>query len=127
MAQVLDYNNQWNQEHPDRRKATLRRYEKSPRGKVASLLNVRRRQQRIKQAPGDGLPIAEWDRILAEHHGLCFYCGAAGKMTIEHKVPIARGGAHDSANVVPACLKCNKRKGTLTSEEFLERMKGESV
>lgn len=40
----------------------------------------------------------------------CFYCGAAKSGTIDHIVPISRGGQHSIGNLVPACRSCNGRK-----------------
>ena len=41
--------------------------------------------------------------------------------TIEHVIPISRGGTHSWDNVKVACRDCNLRKSTMTDEEFLER------
>lgn len=41
----------------------------------------------------------------------CFYCGNAGG-SLDHVVPIARGGAHGIGNIVPACMPCNMSKGS---------------
>ena len=125
MQHIIEYNDQWDADHPERRKATEQRYDSSPRGRVINQINRQLRLARIKQAPGDGLPIEEWERILEEHHHRCYYCGASGKMTIEHMVPLSRGGAHDSSNIVPACEHCNKSKNTKTAEEFIAKLKGE--
>lgn len=39
----------------------------------------------------------------------CVYCSAKAE-TIDHVVPRSRGGAHEWANVVAACARCNARK-----------------
>ena len=43
--------------------------------------------------------------------GPCSYCGASGEMTLDHVVPISRGGVHGVSNLVPACGPCNFSKG----------------
>lgn len=47
----------------------------------------------------------------------CLYCGAAFsttcKATLDHLIPIKKGGSHSAANVVVCCLTCNSRKGSL--------------
>lgn len=40
----------------------------------------------------------------------CFYCGEAGG-TIDHVIPLSRGGSHAIGNLVPACRTCNLSKG----------------
>lgn len=52
-----------------------------------------------------------WKQKLAE--GICHYCGekfAAKELTLDHIVPIARGGTSSKGNVVPSCKPCNQSK-----------------
>lgn len=56
---------------------------------------------------------AEWLAIKLEYEGRCAYCfEVTARPTQEHVVPLARGGEHTRTNVVPACLGCNRSKGT---------------
>ena len=43
--------------------------------------------------------------------------------TLEHIVPLSRGGTHTWDNVAPSHLLCNGAKGSDTIEEVLERHK----
>jgi 5-methylcytosine-specific restriction endonuclease McrA len=61
---------------------------------------------------GGTFTAAEWRAMLDRHDHLCFYCGEPGTMTQDHVIPIAKGGRHDAANIVPACKSCNASKGT---------------
>jgi len=71
------------------------------------------------RAPIPGLKPEAWTAFKAIYDHRCYYCGAKGlKLQIEHRVPLARGGANDLDNIIPACAPCNLRKGTLTDEEF---------
>ncbi|MCF8037587.1 MAG: HNH endonuclease [Desulfobacteraceae bacterium] len=52
-----------------------------------------------------------WKRKCAK--GVCHYCGRQvppGELTMDHIVPIARGGKSTRGNVVPCCKACNTRK-----------------
>jgi len=54
--------------------------------------------------------------------GICHYCGKKFKpeeLTMEHIVPIVRGGRSVKGNIVPACRECNNRKKYLTPVEML--------
>lgn len=68
-----------------------------------------------------------WKNILGK--GLCHYCGQkfpAAKLTMDHIVPVARGGTSTKGNVVPACLKCNQEKKLITPvEEALNKLREE--
>lgn len=60
-----------------------------------------------------------WKRRLAK--GRCHYCGRAvspAELTMDHIVPIARGGRSTKGNVVPACKDCNNRKQQLLPMEW---------
>lgn len=50
--------------------------------------------------------------------GRCYYCGDPATC-LDHRIPLARGGAHLPGNLVPACHGCNSRKYTRTEREFL--------
>ncbi len=48
------------------------------------------------------------------------------KATIDHIVPISKGGPlFDLNNIAVACGKCNHKKDNLTLEEFLKKIKNE--
>ena len=50
------------------------------------------------------------------------------ELTMDHLVPIIRGGRSTQGNVVPACKECNSKKGYLLPlewEEYLNSVKEE--
>lgn len=49
----------------------------------------------------------------------CYYCGRKGKLTLDHFVPLAKGGDHCVSNLVFACSSCNSRKRDLDPFEFM--------
>ncbi len=63
--------------------------------------------------------------------GICYYCGRKFnpiELTMDHLVPIARGGKSVHGNLVPACKECNNKKKYLLPtewEEYLESLKKE--
>lgn len=60
-----------------------------------------------------------WKRQLAK--GVCHYCGRDFKpsdLTMDHLVPVARGGKTTKGNVVCACKECNNQKKSLLPMEF---------
>ncbi len=60
-----------------------------------------------------------WKRRIAK--GVCGYCGRPTPpkdLTMDHIVPIARGGRTTRGNVVPACKSCNTRKKQLLPMEW---------
>lgn len=52
-----------------------------------------------------------WRQRLHEiTHSRCLYCGDPSQ-SIDHVLPLSRGGHSVTENCVPACLGCNGRKG----------------
>jgi 5-methylcytosine-specific restriction endonuclease McrA len=68
-----------------------------------------------------------WKQKCAE--GKCYYCGSIvppHELTMDHVVPVIRGGKSAKNNLVPACKECNnKKKHSLPGEweEYLQRLK----
>jgi 5-methylcytosine-specific restriction enzyme A len=61
-----------------------------------------------------------WKRELAK--GACHYCEGkftAENLTMDHVVPLARGGRSTRGNVVVSCKVCNNKKRWLTPAEIL--------
>nr|WP_239115333.1 HNH endonuclease [Streptomyces sp. SID8499] len=48
----------------------------------------------------------------------CVYCDAPGG-TVDHVIPLSRGGQHAEGNLVPACKSCNSSKGDKLLIEWL--------
>lgn len=66
-----------------------------------------------------------WHNSIAK--GLCHYCGKnypPEELTLDHIVPIIRGGKSVRGNVVPACKECNSKKKYLLPIEWQEYLQG---
>lgn len=74
------------------------------------------RRKRIAEADGAG--ITDEDRLaIFERDGwMCLRCGEADRflLTIDHVIPISRGGRNDPDNAATLCLNCNVQKGQQT-------------
>lgn len=63
--------------------------------------------------------------------GECYYCHEQfppKELTLDHIVPVSRGGRTTRGNCVPCCKECNNRKQSLTPVEwegFLRRLESE--
>jgi 5-methylcytosine-specific restriction protein A len=65
-----------------------------------------------------------WNRRIEK--GICHYCRCrVGRenLTMDHVVPLARGGRSSKGNLVPACKECNNRKKYLLPVEWEEYLK----
>ena len=64
-----------------------------------------------------------WKRKCAV--GICHYCQkqfAPADLTMDHVIPLARGGKSEKFNLVPCCKECNTRKRRLLPAEWKEYM-----
>ncbi|MGD9162595.1 MAG: HNH endonuclease [Desulfobacteraceae bacterium] len=64
---------------------------------------------------------AWWSRKVQS--GVCYYCGGnvgAKNLTMDHIVPLSRGGKSKKGNLVPACKECNSKKKYLLPLEWAE-------
>jgi len=55
--------------------------------------------------------------------GICYYCHQKfpyKELTMDHLVPLARGGRSTKDNLVPACKDCNTKKKNMMSVEWDE-------
>ncbi len=62
-----------------------------------------------------------WKRRRAEGGGICYYCHQSFRpsdLTMDHIVPLSRGGRSVRGNVVPACKACNSKKKSLLVMEY---------
>ena len=70
----------------------------------------RKRMLRMKRA--GPFPKKEWEEKLKKHNYRCVFCGTRKKITIDHKVPLCKGGTNKIENLQPLCMRCNQIKNT---------------
>src|SRR6266849_8481712 len=129
------YQAKWQRDNPDKVRAKSRRYRMKH-----SRLCVERRKKWLKANPWRKrhydlqrramantpeadkpavrafLKIAERRRFLT-----CYYCEKlfpVSKITVEHIIPLTRGGMHISSNLAWSCKPCNSRKHNKTIAEW---------
>lgn len=83
-----------------------------------------------ERAKARELRLTEWWRQQAQR-GVCHYCGRQvpfDQVTMDHVVPVARGGRSTKGNIVPACPACNRSKKALTpAEQILAELEKEGL
>lgn len=86
-------------------------YQKAYRGanKVTSKIYKHRRRARMAN---NGVFTVSKKEIAKLMSSPCIYCGAIKDITIEHLIPIHRGGTHGVGNLSSACRSCNLSKGS---------------
>lgn len=98
------------QKYPEAKKARTKRYINKNRVKLQVNANLRR----DKKIGGDFNHL-EWLDIMKKYNYTCLKCNKKEpeiKLTIDHIVPLSKGGLHKKDNIQPLCRSCNSRKHT---------------
>ena len=70
-----------------------------------------------------------WKALIVK--GECHYCHkvvGAENLTLDHVIPVARGGKSTRGNCVPCCTDCNAKKKAYTpAEQILNKLFPEGV
>ena len=83
-------------------------------------------QIRREKSKARELRNSQWWKNL-RGKGVCYYCKKrfpARQLTMDHVIPVSRGGKSKKGNIVPCCKECNNKKKYLLPvewEKYLER------
>ncbi|GJN10178.1 hypothetical protein PR202_ga28250 [Eleusine coracana subsp. coracana] len=84
--------------------------------RVPQLLHVVKRRRRVKQS-------LSRKNIIYRDGFTCQYCSSGENLTIDHVIPISRGGKWEWENLVTACSRCNSRKGQTLEQANMKLLK----
>lgn len=86
-------------------------YERAWRQANADKLRERDHRRRAIKNNADGsFTKKEFSELCIKHGNICVCCGEEKKMTIDHIVPLSKGGSNSIDNIQPLCLSCNSKK-----------------
>lgn len=78
-------------------------------------------------------------RIFEKTGGHCVFCGkqlswknysisnGRGGWEVDHSLPVSKGGTDHLNNLIPACIPCNRSKGTLTTRQYRRTIENSST
>ena len=105
--------NRWYKNHTDKAKVRSRIYSlENP--EVKRFSESKRRAKKL----GNGIFIIlpkEINKLLSSK---CNKCGTNDFITLDHIIPISRGGRHSIGNLQPLCSSCNSSKNAKTIMEW---------
>lgn len=88
---------------------------RSPSSVLEVPAHIRLRSSHPKR--GWKIPPVSRREVFRRDHNRCQYCGSTHQLTLDHVLPLSKGGPHSWENVVTACEPCNQRKGDRTPEQ----------
>ncbi len=108
-------------DHPDFQKAW--RKNSPEKARLLSKQSSNRRRAHKLNAPINDFTKEEWKLLLVEFGNVCYYCKKGNlPLTLDHVIPLSKGGSHTYSNIVPACKSCNCRKQARPVELFLREL-----
>lgn len=121
-SKVLAYQAKYYESNTDRVKANVSAYRRANPEKKMHLEN-KRRASKFKNGGSHTLD----DRLakFARLGNVCYYCHLDKPLTIDHDVPLSRGGTDNIENILPACRSCNSKKNHLTAAEYFHKLSKE--
>lgn len=93
-------------------------YLQTPEGKNSQARGSQKR--RAIKNKCHSLPYKPED-ILNLFNGECAYCGSKVKLTLDHFIPITKGGSDVQGNLLPACGSCNSKKHNYDAIEWYKK------
>lgn len=96
-------------------------YQATPRGQLSVKRNNHKRRMREKESLM-WFKEKDWIKCIEHFNHECCYCGIhLENPTMEHFIPLSKGGEFSPKNILPACLSCNSSKHTNAFNEWYPR------
>jgi 5-methylcytosine-specific restriction endonuclease McrA len=105
--------NAWRMENPEATKTYLERYRVQHLPKMAEKAHKYRARKR-----SNGVYQVSEKELIKLYSSPCIACGTTERVTVDHIIPIVRGGRHSIGNLQPLCLTCNSSKNAKTMAEW---------
>ena len=106
--------------YPEKVAATKKQWKQENPEKVCCDSLKRRALKRNAVIPNRPVTVKIQKERKALFGGCCF-CGSQEKLTVEHLIPLSRGGLHVPENLLGSCKTCNCRKGVSPVEEWFRK------
>lgn len=109
----------WYQANPEKGRANSASWKKSNRAKATGYESLRRARKF-----GAGIYLVKPIEVKKIVASSCLGCGTHDRVSIDHIIPLARGGRHSIGNLQPLCVPCNSSKNDRTMTEWKLALKG---
>ncbi len=88
----------------------------------AQLCRTQHLREARKRGNGGSYTVQEWNELCERYDYRCLRCGEQKPLTVDHVIPISKGGPNDISNLQPLCGSCNSTKRDKTIDY---RVKGD--
>jgi hypothetical protein len=120
----------WREQNPENQKSYYRQNIERIKARNTEYLKqnreqcneTRRRRKAAKRASRlvalSPLTLVEKNTIFTNFGDCCAYCGTSERLSIDHVLPLSKGGLDEACNIVPACRSCNCSKNASEIEHW---------
>ena len=109
--EIAAYAQKWQKEHRAELAVKFRASQKAHAAEYRAYYHNRRARE---QQAGGTYTVTEWRALCDWFGNLCLRCGAIGELSVDHVVPLSKGGSNAIGNLQPLCKPCNSMKHTKT-------------
>lgn len=88
-------------------------YKRRNRDSIRASWRKARIKRRAQEKTGPAFSETAWAKILKKARHLCVHCGKRRKLTIDHILPLSKGGTNHAWNLQPLCKPCNSSKSNV--------------
>ncbi len=107
------YNSDYQKRNLDRFHKARKKYDSTEAGKLSS------HRRRAKRRNCDDAPMSSFElEYLQAKTPHCIICGPGKKTSLDHFIPLSKGGKLTLDNTLILCSECNSKKRDLDPEEF---------
>ena len=96
------------EDYKEQNRKRVRRFNKTLKGKILKANMDAKRRSYLKN--NGKFTLIEWKNKLKEFNYRCVNCGTDKNLTIDHIIPLSKGGSNKISNIQPLCGLCNSKK-----------------
>jgi 5-methylcytosine-specific restriction endonuclease McrA len=103
---------EWREKNPEKAKENRRNWAKNnpEKNKISHINNLTKRRKAV-----GSFTLGEWELVKKQYGNTCPACNKPEpiiKLTVDHIIPLSKGGSNWIENIQPLCGPCNTRKFT---------------
>lgn len=102
--------------YKEKNRSRIKKYHQTIKGKIMKS-NVYGRRKSILDNAGK-FTKEEWENKLKEYNYSCANCQTKENITIDHIIPLSKGGKNTIDNLQPLCGLCNSRKNNKIIDRY---------
>ena len=111
---VLERSKKWHILNKEKRKEIVARWRTNNPEKWIEVRKIANLNAKIKRLGLDGkISSADWESLKKKYNWTCPSCKKQEpevKLTIDHVIPVTKGGDNHVSNLQPLCKSCNSKK-----------------